>query len=214
MELERVKLDWDLNTSEKWKVDRIIGGLVTGIAEKDTVEFDSGVIIVNNEPWGLGMHNASTDIFRGFVIPKPIVRPSVRVQIERTTCLICELDPLPPPNPQTTKFWIATQQGGVDSYEHNWKLEKGWFVRFLAPTTLSGVIKNKEVKLTPVPTTKVMINGGEWGTITSYEEKWDKITGTPKADGTTFTIRRRAAIICTFPPSGGSSWIAVEGGRP
>lgn len=209
MALDRYILDWQLDTTKKWTVDRVIvpsGG--TPIAKlDDVVEFESGLVIVNNKPWGLGTHKMGADVLSGLRIPDPFASPTVRLEIVRATCLICEVDPVTPPN-QTDKFWIASQNGGIDYYDRDWKLGKGWVVKFLDKVT--GVVKNKEVKITGAD---VVINGTNWGTITAYDAKSDTVTGTPNAGGTTFTIRRRSAMYCSSPLSGGNSWIAIEGGR-
>jgi hypothetical protein len=219
MEQERFALDWQLETTQKWIVDRITaqgGGTGTGtgsgkdVVTGNVVEFDSGVVIVNSKPWAFATHKASKDILEGYIAPATSVRPTVRIELVRATCLICEEGPL---TTQPTIFWIATQQGGFDSYDRDWKLGRGWTVR--AADTLNFVKKGNEVAFISAGTSiDVKVNTTVWGKIATYDEKLDKATGTRTTGGAVLTIRRRTAVICTFPESGGNSWIAVEGGRP
>ena len=131
MELERYTLDWQLDTSQKWLIDRTLPPppATSSVAIGQSVEFDSGIIVVNSKPWAIGTHKPSTDTVRGFRITTLASRPTIRVVLTRAICLICEVGPV-----ADNKFWIATQNGGNDFYDRDWKLGKGWIVH-----TVEGV---------------------------------------------------------------------------
>ena len=214
MALDRYKLDWILDTSDKWTVAHTahkIGDDTDGVEVGHKVELaGSGTAVEVNvnisgitNPWGKGSLTPSTDVIDGATeVSKRFIK------ITRTPVFVCTVKTTP-----KETFWVACQPADIDLYQRNWQLLNRWAV---ISSNVSSVTKG-DILTFPYPVAEVRLKTATdpvrvWGETCSYAADLDEISGKVRGSGIGFTIKRRIGLHCQLDNSGGNSWTAVEGG--